>query len=445
MCRPIPSAARRWTGPPTDPVATVPARTPRRAQTRDHRRAGAPPADTAQPAAAPSSAAPCSAAPSSAGPSSAGPAVALAPMTPAPTPSPWRRWTPRGTVTGTATPPPHRRDGGSGCSSPPCWSRARWPRWSGCVLLWPSGGPPPTAQTSGQQPVRAEVTATRAADCTPGSGDGGCVAARRADGGRAAAGPRPRAGRARRARYAAVRRRRRRRARLVGRRPDDPGSYQIVDFQRGDAAGSGWRPCSRPRCCVLGRWRGLAALAALVLSFGVLLVFVLPAILAGTIRWPSPSSGSCLIMFVVLYLTHGPSARTSTAVLGTLVSLALIGGAGGRVLGRGPAHRTRRPDQQPHRRRSAPASTPAGCCSPAWSSARSACSTTSPSPRPARCGSCAGPNPALGARRAVRRGDADRARPRRLGGEHAGARLRRRLAAAAAAVHAVRARRSARS
>ena len=35
--------------------------------------------------------------------------------------------------------------------------------------------------------------------------------------------------------------------------------------------------------------------------------------------------GSCLIMFVVLYLTHGLSARTSTAVLGTLLSLALIG------------------------------------------------------------------------------------------------------------------------
>jgi uncharacterized membrane protein len=35
--------------------------------------------------------------------------------------------------------------------------------------------------------------------------------------------------------------------------------------------------------------------------------------------------GSCLIMFGVLYLTHGLSARTSTAVLGTLLSLALIG------------------------------------------------------------------------------------------------------------------------
>jgi uncharacterized membrane protein len=33
-------------------------------------------------------------------------------------------------------------------------------------------------------------------------------------------------------------------------------------------------------------------------------------------------------MFAVLYLSHGVSARTSTAVLGTLVSLGLIGGLG---------------------------------------------------------------------------------------------------------------------
>src|SRR6185312_9276765 len=53
---------------------------------------------------------------------------------------------------------------------------------------------------------------------------------------------------------------------------------------------------------------------------------VLPAILAGHNPLWVAVVGACLIMFVVLYLTHGPSARTSTAVLGTLVSLLLIGG-----------------------------------------------------------------------------------------------------------------------
>ncbi len=107
--------------------------------------------------------------------------------------------------------------------------------------------------------------------------------------------------------------------------PDDPGSYQVVDFQRG---GSLWWLAGLFAAAVLAlsRWRGLAALAALALSFVVLLEFVLPAILAGRDPLWVAIVGACLIMFVVLYLTHGPSARTSTAVLGTLASLLLIGG-----------------------------------------------------------------------------------------------------------------------
>jgi len=52
---------------------------------------------------------------------------------------------------------------------------------------------------------------------------------------------------------------------------------------------------------------------------------VLPSILDGHDPLAVAVVGSCLIMFAVLYLTHGFSARTSTAVLGTLASLVLIG------------------------------------------------------------------------------------------------------------------------
>ena len=108
--------------------------------------------------------------------------------------------------------------------------------------------------------------------------------------------------------------------------PDDPGSYQIVDFQRGGSLV--WLAVLfAAAVLVLGRWRGLAALAALVVSFAVLLLFVLPAILDGRSPLAVAVVGSGVIMFAVLYLTHGLSARTSTAVLGTLVSLALIGAA----------------------------------------------------------------------------------------------------------------------
>jgi uncharacterized membrane protein len=101
-------------------------------------------------------------------------------------------------------------------------------------------------------------------------------------------------------------------------------SYRIVDFQRDNSilllAG-----LFAAAVIVLGRWRGLAALVALGLSFVVLGLFVFPAILAGENPLWVAIAGGGLIMFIVLYLTHGFSARTSTAVLGTLVSLVLIG------------------------------------------------------------------------------------------------------------------------
>lgn len=105
--------------------------------------------------------------------------------------------------------------------------------------------------------------------------------------------------------------------------PTDAESYTVSDFQRGTSL---WLLAALfgGAVLLLGRWRGLAALAALGVSFVVLLAFVLPAILSGRNPLAVAVVGSCLIMFAVLYLSHGVSARTSTAVLGTLVSLGLI-------------------------------------------------------------------------------------------------------------------------
>jgi uncharacterized membrane protein len=194
----------------------------------------------------------------------------------------------------------------------------------GLVLLRPTGGPPPTAESAAQQPVRGQVIATEADDCAEGDGKKACTAVtvHLTDG--------PRAGND-----------------LVqvvprepgtpvfavddpvvvswsGGDPDDPTSYQLVDFQRG--APLGWLAALfAAAVIVLGRWRGLASLAALGVGFLVLLEFVLPAILSGRSPLAVAVVGAGVIMFAVLYLTHGLSARTSTAVLGTLVSLALIG------------------------------------------------------------------------------------------------------------------------
>ncbi|WP_312870250.1 YibE/F family protein [Streptomyces himalayensis] len=76
---------------------------------------------------------------------------------------------------------------------------------------------------------------------------------------------------------------------------------------------------------VVGRMRGLMALIALALSFMVLTVFILPAILQGSNPLVVAVVGASAIMLIALYLCHGLTARTSVAVLGTLISLLLIG------------------------------------------------------------------------------------------------------------------------
>ncbi|MEV0243608.1 YibE/F family protein [Streptomyces sp. NPDC050674] len=76
---------------------------------------------------------------------------------------------------------------------------------------------------------------------------------------------------------------------------------------------------------IVGRLRGVMALVALAMSFLVLNFFILPAILQGSNPLVVAVVGASAIMLIALYLCHGLSARTSVAVLGTLISLLLIG------------------------------------------------------------------------------------------------------------------------
>jgi uncharacterized membrane protein len=79
---------------------------------------------------------------------------------------------------------------------------------------------------------------------------------------------------------------------------------------------------------LVGRLRGLTALIALAISFAILTLFILPAILHGDNPLLIAVVGGSAIMLVALYLCHGLNARTSVAVLGTLCSLFLIGALG---------------------------------------------------------------------------------------------------------------------
>ena len=79
---------------------------------------------------------------------------------------------------------------------------------------------------------------------------------------------------------------------------------------------------------IVARARGLLALVGLGFGGFVLIAFMLPALLEGRSGLLVASLGSSAIMFVVLYLAHGLSIRTSTALAGTLFGVAITAGLG---------------------------------------------------------------------------------------------------------------------
>ena len=72
---------------------------------------------------------------------------------------------------------------------------------------------------------------------------------------------------------------------------------------------------------LLGRLRGVAALAGLVVSFVILLRFILPAILSGSSPLLVAVVGAGAIAFLAIYVAHGFRPLTTVALLGTLGAL----------------------------------------------------------------------------------------------------------------------------
>lgn len=73
----------------------------------------------------------------------------------------------------------------------------------------------------------------------------------------------------------------------------------------------------------VARWRGLRALIGLVGAYFVLAGFMLPGLVEGKPPLLLALVGSTVIMIGVLYFAHGFSARTSTALLGTIFGLGI--------------------------------------------------------------------------------------------------------------------------
>ena len=99
-----------------------------------------------------------------------------------------------------------------------------------------------------------------------------------------------------------------------------PPSYAFVDFARSTTL-IGLAVAFAVLVVAVARVRGLAALIGLAISFVVLIKFMIPALLAGENSLAVAVVGSAAIMFVLLYLAHGVSIRTTTALIGTLFGL----------------------------------------------------------------------------------------------------------------------------
>jgi uncharacterized membrane protein len=101
--------------------------------------------------------------------------------------------------------------------------------------------------------------------------------------------------------------------------------YSIVDYQRATGL---WLLGAAFAVAVIafGRWRGLTALLGLAVTFAILLLFIVPAILDGRSPVLVAIVGAAAIMLTVLYLTHGFSLTTTIAVAGTLASLTITAG-----------------------------------------------------------------------------------------------------------------------
>ncbi|NYI41086.1 YibE/F family protein [Demequina lutea] len=73
----------------------------------------------------------------------------------------------------------------------------------------------------------------------------------------------------------------------------------------------------------VARWRGVGALLGLAAAFGVVVFFTIPALFDGRDALGVGLVTGSGALFVLLYLAHGPNARTTTAYLGTLAGLSV--------------------------------------------------------------------------------------------------------------------------
>ncbi|HET9655724.1 MAG TPA: YibE/F family protein [Kineosporiaceae bacterium] len=104
-----------------------------------------------------------------------------------------------------------------------------------------------------------------------------------------------------------------------------PDAYSWVDFSRDLPLGV-LGVIFAVLVVAVARLRGVAALVGLGLGYLTVLKFMLPALQRGENGAAVAFVGSVAIMIVLLYVAHGVSAKTTTALLGTVAGLAVTAG-----------------------------------------------------------------------------------------------------------------------
>ncbi|MEJ4113379.1 YibE/F family protein [Corynebacterium kroppenstedtii] len=108
------------------------------------------------------------------------------------------------------------------------------------------------------------------------------------------------------------------------RRATDDGTmgYAFNDYQR-KVPVVVWLIVTAIAMVAIGSWRGARSLVGLVITMGIIGVFLLPALLRGGNPLLLAVTSCALIMFAVIYLVHGVSWKSSSALAGTVIALGL--------------------------------------------------------------------------------------------------------------------------
>jgi uncharacterized membrane protein len=104
---------------------------------------------------------------------------------------------------------------------------------------------------------------------------------------------------------------------------DQPGTYYFMDYERGLPL-LVLAAVFVVAVVAVARWKGLAALAGLAVAVTLVWFFTLPALTVGRNPLGVALATAALVMFVVVYLAHGITVKTTTALLGTFAGIAAV-------------------------------------------------------------------------------------------------------------------------